>query len=94
MDFNDFTKVYEKLYEVLDFGRKWCFVIGNRTVKGVIIPNDDIIIELGQHLGFKHINTFYRDIPGKRIPKKTAPTNIEGETESTIIRESIIILEK
>ncbi len=92
--FNDFYNVFRRLFDVLDLNRKCCFVIGNRTVKGVSIPNDDILIEMGKTIGFEHVNTFYRDIPGKRIPKKTAPSNREGEVESTIERESIIILNK
>ena len=54
-----------------------------------MIPNDVILIELGKSIGFTHLITFYRDIPSKRIPKKTAPSNIEGETETTIEKESI-----
>ncbi|MHA1716971.1 MAG: hypothetical protein ACTSXP_15105 [Promethearchaeota archaeon] len=92
--FHDFFQVFKRLYEVLDHNRKCCIVIGNRTVKQVRIPTDDIIIEMGAQIGFQHVTTFYREIPNKRMPKKNSPTNIPGQKNSTIERESIIILEK
>ena len=92
--FADLLQVFERLYSVLDYNRYCCIVIGNRTVKGVKILNDKIIPELGNHLGFEHVTTYYRIIPNKRMPKKNSPTNIKGETVSTIEKESIIILKK
>jgi len=92
--FEDFFRVFKRLYDVLDKNRKCCIVIGNRTVKRVQIPTDQIIIELGKTLGFEHLTTYYREIPNKRMPKKNSPTNIKGEKITTIEKESIIVLNK
>ncbi|MFX1295037.1 MAG: DNA methyltransferase [Promethearchaeota archaeon] len=92
--FEDFYKVFQRLFEVLDNNRKCCIVIGNRTIRKIQIPTDKIIIELGKTLGFKHIKTYYREIPNKRMPKKNSPSNIRGKKSLTIEKESIIIFNK
>jgi len=67
----------------------------NRTVKGIRIPTDDIIVELFKaNNNYEHHNTFIRNIPNKRMPKKNSPTNVKGVLESTMNNEYIIILEK
>ncbi|KKN07055.1 hypothetical protein LCGC14_1071020 [marine sediment metagenome] len=92
--FSDLVKVLKRLFEVLDYNRKCCIVIGNRTVKRVKIPTDEIIIELGKIIGFEHLRSFYREIPNKRMPRKNSPTNVPGELASTMNHETIIILNK
>lgn len=92
--YSDFNKVLIHLYQVLGNERMCCIVIGNRTVKGIKIPTDEIIIELGNKIGFKHRITYHREIPNKRMPKKNSPTNIKGKKSNTIENESIIILKK
>ena len=72
-----------------------CFVVGNRTVKGVQIPTDEIILELFQAKNhYKHHNTFIRNIPHKRMPKLNSPTNIVGNHGVTMNEEWIVIIEK
>lgn len=71
-----------------------CFVVGNRTVKGITIPNDEITAELLKENGFSHIETIIRNIPNKRMPLKNSPSNIAGETSSTMKNEYIIICQK
>ena len=44
--------------------------------------------------GFKHIETIVRNIPNKRQPKKTSPTNQTGKTVSTMTHEYIVIMKK
>jgi hypothetical protein len=92
--FADFAVVLSRLYQALDFDRKCCLVVGNRTVKNIRIPTDEIMIELGKNLGFEHVTTFYRDIPNKRMPLSNSPSNVRGETSPTMARESIIVLNK
>ncbi|HME53476.1 MAG TPA: hypothetical protein VKM55_14725 [Candidatus Lokiarchaeia archaeon] len=92
--FSDFTVVLSRLYQVLDFDRKCCLVVGNRTVKGVKIPTDEIMIELGTNLGFEYKITYFRDIPNKRMPLSNSPSNVVGEKSPTMARESIIVLNK
>jgi tRNA G10 N-methylase Trm11 len=71
-----------------------CYVVGNRTVKGVNIPTDEITAQLFNENGFTHIETIVRNIPNKRMPSKNSPTNIVGETASTMKNEFIVICKK
>lgn len=71
-----------------------CYVLGNRTVKGIQIPLDKITVEFFEEFGFKHINTFIRKIPNKRMPSKNSPTNESGITGNTMNNEYIVIMRK
>jgi len=81
-------------YKMLKPNGYFCVVIGNRQVKQVRIPTDFIIAELAQEIGFTCEDIFIRNIPGKRMPTKNSPTNITGELEETITKESVVILRK
>lgn len=71
-----------------------CYVVGNRTVKGVSIPMDEITAQLFNENGFTHIETIVRNIPNKRMPSKNSPSNIVGETAPTMKNEFIVICQK
>lgn len=87
-------KCLKQAHTILKPNKYFCLVIGNRLVKQVRIPTDFIIAELGENLGFTCEDILVRNIPGKRMPIKTSPTNIVGELEDTMTRESIVILRK
>jgi len=70
------------------------YVVGNRRVKGIEIPNDEITREFFERNGFIHIQTIIREIPNKRMPKRNSPTNMAGNTDTTINCEYIVILQK
>lgn len=84
----------KRAYKILKPKKYFCIVIGNRLVKQVRIPTDFIIAELAQKIGFTCEDIFVRNIPGKRMPIKNSPTNIAGELEETMTKESIVILRK
>ena len=84
----------KRSYTLLKPGGYFCVVIGNRQVKQVRIPTDFIIAELAREVGFSCEDIFVRNIPGKRMPIKNSPTNITGELEETMTKESIVILRK
>ena len=97
----DVLSFYEGLYECMKQAYKilkpqkyFCIVIGNRLVKQVRLPTDFIIAELGEKIGFTCEDIFVRNIPGKRMPLKTSPTNIVGVLEETMNKESVVILRK
>jgi len=91
----DFDKCVKELHRVTKKGAILCFVVGNRTVKGINIPTDQIIVELFQAKNnYKHKNTFIRNIPTKRLPKSNSPTNETGKLSATMNEEWIVILEK
>ena len=69
-----------------------CFVVANRTVRRVVIPTNQITIELASKYGFKVDRIIQRGIPNKAMPTKNAPENISKETGDTMTRESVIIM--
>jgi len=84
----------KQAHKMLKKNKYFCLIIGNRQVKQVRIPTDFIIAELGEKIGFFCEEIIIRNIPGKRMPSKNSPTNIAGELEETMNKESIVILKK
>ncbi len=71
-----------------------CYVVGNRSVKGVMLPTDAFVIsEFGQH-GFSHRKTIVRNIPNKRMPTKNSPSNVAGKTAATMHEENIVVCQR
>lgn len=87
-------KCLKQAHTMLKPNKYFCLVVGNRLVKQVRIPTDFIIAELGENIGFTCEDMIVRNIPGKRMPSKTSPTNVVGELENTMMKESIVILRK
>jgi len=87
-------KCIRQAHKILKKNKYFCIVIGNRLVKQVRIPTDFIIAELAENIGFSTEEIIVRNIPGKRMPSKTSPTNIVGVLEETMLKESILILKK
>lgn len=87
-------KCFKQAYRILKKNKYFCLVIGNRLVKQVRIPTDFIIAELSENIGFTCEEIIVRNIPGKRMPLKNSPTNVVGELEETMNKESIVILRK
>jgi hypothetical protein len=71
-----------------------CYVVGNRTVKGLNIPTDEITAQLFEENNFTHIETIVRNIPNKRMPSKNSPSNVVGATASTMKNEFIVVCQK
>ncbi|MFN3740603.1 MAG: DNA methyltransferase [Thermodesulfovibrionales bacterium] len=90
----DLHKCFQELGRVTKRGGFLCMVVGNRTVKGVQLPTDEIVADFGELVGFKHIETIIRKIPNKRMPLKNSPTNQAGIVGSTMTEEYIVIMEK
>jgi len=81
--YNDMLLCLKELDRIMAPKGTICFVVGNRTVKGVRIPTDDILVEMFNYFGFKHKKTIIRNIPNKTMPLKNSPTNIPGKLEKT-----------
>ncbi len=71
-----------------------CYVVGNRKVKGTVLPTDEIIVKMFESNGFKHIKTTDRNIPNKRMPAKNSPSNELGKLDDTMTKEYIVVLKK
>jgi DNA modification methylase len=85
--FFDYLKTMEELYRVLKPKSFYCIVIGDRSIRKKLLNMERVTVELGKAVGFKHVQSFFREIPMKLIPWSTP-------TGKTISRESIIILRK
>jgi len=92
--FDDYRKSIRNVSGTLRPGAYACYVVGNRTVKGLIIPTDAITAALFAANGFDHVETIIRNIPNKRMPLKNSPSNVAGETASTMRHEFIVICQK
>ncbi len=90
----DYEKSITNVSKVIKSGGIVAYVVGNRRVKGIEIPNDEITREFFERNGFKHIKTIIREIPNKRMPKKNSPSNVVGVTDRTMNYEYIVILQK
>ncbi len=71
-----------------------CYVVGNRKVKGVVLPTDIAIKDFFESCGFSYTNTFVRSIPNKRMPSKNSPTNETGVSDSTMTKEYIVVMQR
>jgi len=90
----DLNKCFVELNRVTKRGGFLCMVVGNRTVKGIQLPTDEIVADFGEHVGFRHIETIIRKIPNKRMPSKNSPTNKTGVLGATMTEEYIVIMER
>lgn len=71
-----------------------CYVVSNRTVKGVNLPTDEITVDFFEEFGFNHIETLTRQISNKRMPKKNSPTGEAGKKKTLMNTEYIVVLQK
>lgn len=91
---NDYWASILNVAETVREGGVVCYVVGNRNVKGVQIPLDYFMAETFERCGFHHITTIVREIPNKRMPSKTSPTNVSGAKVDTMSNEYMVILRK
>ena len=93
--YEDFDKCIIQLDKVMAKNGYICFVVGNRTVKGINIPTDRIMSEMFKARGnYRYITTHKRAIPNKRMPKLNSPSNKTGEKVTTMCNEFIFVLQK
>ena len=71
-----------------------CYVVGNRKVKGIVLPTDSIVQTYFETHGFDHVSTFHRSIPNKRMPARNSPTNASGIVDSTMVSEYIVVMRR
>lgn len=97
----DVYSFYKDLHDVLQTVAKKCktnsyqfWVVGNRTVKGVNLKTDEILVEIAKNIGLHHVTTIERTISNKVMPSLNSPTNKPGEKIKTMSEEFIVILRK
>jgi tRNA G10 N-methylase Trm11 len=92
--YHDLHQSIKHVAAVVKPGGRVCYVVGNRRVKGVTLPTDSAIQDFFVPLGFITEKVFYRSIPNKRMPSRNSPSNISGQIDTTMHRESILILRR
>ncbi len=94
--FHDLDLCINEFDRVVKHGSYLCFVVGNRTVKGVTIPTDRILCELflSKNDYYEHEKTITRNISSKHMPRANSPTNKKKKTSLTINKENVIIIRK
>ena len=90
----DLCNSLKEISRVMKPGSYQFWVVANRTVKDIKIPTDIIVSELFSKYGIKHMHSFYRNIPSKRMPTINSPTNISGNHSVTMTEETILMLKK
>ncbi len=80
--------------QVIKPGGCACYVVGNRKVKGTVLPTDVAIIDFFSSLGYEHVDTHNRIIPNKRMPLRNSPTNAAGILDDTMTREYIVVMRR
>ncbi len=89
--FVDYRKSIANVSRVVKPGGHACYVVGNRTVKGLQVPTSAATAAFFEANDFDHVDTFQRNIPNKRMPSVNSPTNIPGKVGSTMKSEYIVI---
>ena len=92
--FNDYQKSINNVSRKLKKKGYACYVVGNRTVKGIKVQMDEITKDFFEYNNFSHIETIIRNIPNKRMPSKNSPSNIIGKKSPTIKQEYIVVMQK
>ena len=92
--FYDYYLSIKQIVKTLNNNATVCFVVGNRTVKGVQIDMDFITAEFFESLGLTAENIFVREISNKRMPSKNSPSNKAGKTSNTMLYEYIVVMKK
>jgi DNA modification methylase len=92
--YSDYKNSIKNIAPVIISGGYACYVVGNRNVKGITLPTDEITKNFFENQGFEHIETVIRNIPNKRMPSKNSPSNVVGKTGETMSNEFIVIMQK
>lgn len=92
--FYDYQKSIENVAKTIKKCGYACYVVGNRKVKGEVLPTDEITKDFFENQGFTHIETIIRNIPNKRMPRKNSPSNLTGKKDETMNNEYIVIMRK
>ncbi|MBI4672006.1 MAG: DNA methyltransferase [Chloroflexi bacterium] len=80
--------------ELIKPGGYACYVVGNRKVKGRVLPTNAAVRSFFEICEFEYIDTFIRSIPNKRMPLRNSPTNATGQVEPTMTNEYIVVMRR
>jgi DNA modification methylase len=89
--FNEYLIILENVLNQLPKNGIACYVVGNRRVKGIEIPTDQITAEMMEKCGMSIKEILVRDISNKVMPSKNSPSNRVGEKDKTMSFEYIVV---
>lgn len=92
--YSDLQSSINNVSKLIKRGGHACYVVGNRKVKGVVLPTNLAVQNFFEKNNFRHVKTFHRSIPNKRMPLRNSPSNVTGVTHETMSREYIVVLQK
>jgi len=92
--YKDLDNSIQRVAKSIRKGGKSVYVVGNRTVKNVLLPTDQFIAEKFEQNGLKHLFTYERALSSKSMPSRNSPTNEAGKTVNTMLWEYIVVCEK
>ena len=92
--FNGYYKALRNTVGHLREGGTICLVVGNRRVKGIQVPLDQITAAFLESMGMKFQVIFARTIHNKVMPSRNSPNNVRGITSETMSKEFIVIFNK
>ena len=92
--YKDYKSSINNISKVVKKNGIVCYVVGNRRVNDIELPTDEITKFFFEENDFKHIETIVRNIPNKRMPLKTSPSNKSGKTVKTMKQEYIVVMKK
>ncbi|MFN3309071.1 MAG: DNA methyltransferase, partial [Anaerolineales bacterium] len=92
--YHDLRASTHNVAKVICQGGVACYVVGNRKVRGVVLPTDQAIQTFFEECGFGHVATYRRNIPNKRMPLKNSPTNVAGVLDHTMTGEYIVVMRR
>lgn len=87
--FDDMTLILERIYSLSTKGALCSIVVANSGYKGIIVPTDLLLAEIGEKIGFR-----VKEIIHARNIRSSSQQMKELKTKSNLMRESIVILEK
>jgi len=92
--YRDYESSIANVSKAVRIGGYCCYVVGNRRVCGTTLQTDEMTRDLFEKQGFEHIETIVRNIPNKRMPSRNSPSNIVGESDTTMKNEYIVVMQK
>ena len=92
--FEEYYISIQNVASILEEGGYACYVVGNRSVKGVTLPTDQFTAWAFEKAGLEYVCTHTREIPNKRMPSTNSPSNVAGETGKTMDKEYIVVCKK
>ena len=92
--FVDYRQSIANVASVVKPGGYACYVVGNRTVKGVQVPTAETTAAFFERSGFSIVELISRNIPNKRMPYLNSPSNVPGKLGKTMNKEFVVVCRK